>query len=459
MRNRRLFCPLFLIGKFFLPVSAAILAFGCSSSTTTETGPLQDPNQDSQQPNSNTQPAAETLPDDSFLLMLARRDLVRVSAVTGDSDVLYTYPSVNYTFVGPPDVVGNHVILGDTRNTMNAINLDTGELDWSFRFTATDGSTSAFVCADPVCYAVDAEGLLFAIDVRIASSLQPDDDPLKPLVWYTELNTDITADADSLEHRALLVQGDYIYAATEYGDDDATATLQILDRETGALVHTIALGEIALGVPVIKDGLLLVATLTSIRAYSVDSYDLIWQTDFDGSNGLRGTNEMAVAGDIVVITSNVVNERLAVFVGLNVNTGKALWTTNSGTGDTRFSPQTDGTTIYSMKSELCSAIAFGPCSSGTPIALNPQTGDVLWGEDAKYTAEDEPLVAAGSLYFGELFESEFGSSNRFGFMAIDTATAEINLVAPQVSILYTDTPILVSNGEVFRTNVFPTYIP
>lgn len=115
-------------------------------------------------------------------------------------------------------------------------------------------------------------------------------------------------------------------------------------------------------------------------------------------------------------------------MGLNAITGEVLWTTNAGTHDNRFSPQTDGTTVYSMKSVLCAAAVFASCVKGTPIALNPQTGDVLW--DSRYSGEDEPLVAAGSLYFADLFE---GFQGRSGFMAIDKATAEINFIAREVN--------------------------
>lgn len=195
-------------------------------------------------------------------------------------------------------MVGKHVLIGDITNTLNAINLDTGKLDWEFGFSDVNGSTSAPVCADPVCYVIDAVGLLVAVDVRAASLVTTDADPLGPLLWDTSLRTD--NDADSFQRRPLMVKGNYIYATTNYVDGNANATIQILDRESGVLVHTIALGEIALGVPVVKDNLLLVATLTSIRAYSIDSYELMWQTDFDGSNDLWATNDMALAGNIIV---------------------------------------------------------------------------------------------------------------------------------------------------------------
>lgn len=457
MSNRNRFYPLCLNAKAFtVLIGALTLISGCGGGSTSDS-----PSQNSLQndsPGNNAQPAAEALSADSFLLTVSRDEIFRVSPVSGIPEVLYTLPNIGDRFVGPPDVLGNLVLIGDNNNTLHVINLDTGNLDWKQDLNVAEPrvekATSVVVCADPVCYVAGATGVLLGFnpitrEVFVAANLHTNNGG---------------GDVDSLRIRPLLVQGNYIYAATDYGNS-ASAALQILDRVSGALVKRIALGDVAMGVPVLKDNLILVATQTSINAYSTDSYQLIWQSDFDGSNGLSGTGDMAVAGDIVVVTSDDVGNRYGsdgrVFVGVSVNTGELLWTANAGVETGKFSPQTDGTTIFTAQSHVCAGtFSVGTCKSGFPIALKPETGQVLWDTTKwRYVVKGEPLVAAGSLYFGKLQETHPDTPKRFGFIAIDKATAEINYHAPQVDTLYTTTPILVNNGKVHRADHYPVYKP
>lgn len=423
-------------------ISASLTILGCGGGST-DKGLSQNSNQ-----NSPSVSATEVLSNDSFLITTSRQELIRVSPLTGASELLYTLP-YDLKFALPPDVVDNHVIVGASDNTLNAINLSTGGVDWDIQLNDSvdaRGMTSPVACANPVCYVISAPGTLFAINVRS-----------KAVIWKTSLHTSSGA-AGSLVGRPLLVQGNYIYAATNH-DTGASAAVQILDRNTGARVHTIALQEFAIAVPVLEDNRLLVATETSLRAYSTDSFELIWQTSFDGTNGLYGTSNMAVARNTIVIVANDprfnYDSEGQVFVGLNASTGKVLWTTNAGTTNSYFSPQTDGFSIFSMRSRICNLT----CTSGSPIALNPQNGRALWAgfpADVDYIGRQVPLVAAGSLYFSDL--NEIGGDRR-GFMSIDQVTTEIDFHAPQINSLFTNTPILVNDGKVFRTIDFPTYIP
>jgi len=275
------------------------------------------------------------------------------------------------TFLGPPEVIADQIIVTADDNTLNAINLNTRELDWERTLGRSNarGDASAVVCANPICYASGESGTIGTIDIRTQEPL-----------WSASLHSEGRSD-EVIRVRPLLVAGDFVYAGTDYANNDEPL-LQIFNRHTGDSVRKLQLDESLRSVPVIAGDNILVSTLSSVRAYNKDTYDFVWRTDFDDLDNLFRTSDMALAGDVVVIVAFTQNPSdRQIFVGIDINTSAVLWTQDAGTQDSLYSPQTDGTNIYSNSSEICAAVIVGPCDNGSPIALRADTGEVIWSTE------------------------------------------------------------------------------
>jgi len=420
-----------------------ILLGSCSSESSVNTGPATvattDPAAVNPQANLQAAPVAGgQLNDSSILIVPADEELYKVNALTGDAELLHEL-ALGLQFKAPVDVVGNTVVATATDNTMNGIDINTGELLWEATLGATDfgGGQSSPVCAGEVCYANGSGGDIGAINIRTQQTL-----------W---------SKSDRRTRYRLFV-GDYIIAAGDYYESNRSAIV-VLNRHDGSEQHSFQLNDIAWARPRVYGSMLFVPTEGSLQAYDINTWQLVWNSPFFGEQGFYRTGNLTFAGNVVAFTTSIettgddsVDEY--VLVGLDVNTGALMWSVNGGEfTNYKFDPQSDGTTIYSAVSEYQSTAGY-EAKHGLPFAVDPATGNKFWqGTDE---ISDDPLVAAGQLFVTRIFDSSVGGvrDNYVGFASLDARTGAVSMRAPRVNEYDALAPVLVHNNQVHRPEPF-----
>lgn len=123
-------------------------------------------------PTTTGQPIADPPNNESFLVMTARDELIRISATTGRSRTLYELPCC-IEFNGPATLIGDKVVVTADDNTLNVIDVNTGRYVWEFGLGLYEvfGADVEAHCAPDICYAIGSGGDLFAVDVESQRSL------------------------------------------------------------------------------------------------------------------------------------------------------------------------------------------------------------------------------------------------------------------------------------------------
>jgi len=225
------------------------LIFFLLGSCSTESSITTNPSTVNPQANFPGAPAAGgQLNDDSFLIVPADEELYKVNAITGDSKVLYELP-FGIDFKAPVDVVGNTVIATASDNTMNGIDINTGEWLWEVGLGASnvERGQSSPVCAGDLCYASGSGGEFVAFNIRTQ----------KP-VW-SMFNT---------KTRYRLIVGDYIIAAGDFYESNRSAIV-VSNRHDGSELHTFDLNDIAYANPRVYGSMLFVPTEGSLQAFDL----------------------------------------------------------------------------------------------------------------------------------------------------------------------------------------------
>lgn len=411
----------------------SILLGSCSSESSVTSGPATV----NSQANFQGAPAAGgQLNDNSVLIVPADNELYKVNALTGDSELLHKFSS-GLNFKAPVDVVGNTIIATATDNTLNGIDINTGELLWEVGLGASDrtGGQSSPVCAGEVCYASGSGGEFGAYNV---STQQPG--------WsITDRKT-----------RYTLIVGDYVIRAGDYYESNRSAIV-VLNRHDGSEQHSIKLNDIAWGRPRVYGSMLFVPTEGTLEAYDISTWQLVWKAPFFGEQGFYRTGNLTFAGNVVAFNTTIDTDDddsldEYVLVGLDVNSGALMWSINSGEITSyRFDPQSDGTTIYSAVSEYYSVAGYSS-KRGTPFAVDPATGNILWQSTEEIS--DDPTVAAGQLFVTRVTGSGGVGNFYSGFGSLDARNGAVSMRAPRVNDYDALAPVLVHNNQAYRPEPF-----
>ena len=387
--------------------------------------------------------------DQSYLLMTARDELFRISATTGDVKLLHELSGID--FVGPVEVVGDQIVVTTDDNALNGFDLNTGSLKWEYFLGDYDtfGEVSSEFCAGTTCYAIGSGYEISAVNVEDEKT-----------IWFKDFVTEEKEIGWSATV-SLSVIGDYVFVVGDF-DTTRNSTLTILNRETGSVVNKIAFNDYVFSTPRLIGSSIIVPTDNSLRAYNVNTMDLLWQTGFNGENGLRRVFPLTVAGNVVSFVSLVDNDNddradRWVLVAVDAGSGSILWTHDAGDAEgLRFNPQSDGTTIYAVEAEDSNTLGYQQ-KEGKPFAVDAATGRLVWKNDS-VDAKHEPLVAAGHLYFGDMFVGAAVGNSYSGFTAMDKHTGKVVMGALNLSSPYTEAPVMVHNNKIYRPDPWPSYI-
>lgn len=387
----------------------------------------------------------EQMNEDSYLLTTNDEELYRVSAATGASVLLHEFP-LGIEFLEPVDVVDNMVIATANDNTINGINATTGEFLWEYGLGRYDvfGDESTAICVNPICYAVGSGDELSALNVVNEN-----------LLWGFDLRS-VSSNAIDEIGPAMSVGEDHVYIVGNFANIGAS-TLLVFDRHTGDIVERINLDGYRSSEAKQVGSTLLIPTWESLLAYDTDTWTPLWSTNFNGeNNGLYRTYSLVVAGNVVAFSSAAettgdddLDKRFT--VGVDINTGSIIWTVDSGDfSGLRFDPQSDGTNFYTAYTVYSSLGGFRQ-KKGYPMAIDAQTGSVLWKHD-RLNVSYEPLAAAGHLFFHDAFvPSIFTGFDDYysGFTGLNMNTGQVVMTAPGVRTIYSSTPTLVHNNKVY----------
>ncbi len=406
-------------------------------------------------PTTTGQPLADPPNSESFLVMTASDELIRISATTGQSRTLYELPCC-IDFNGPATLIGDKVVVTADDNTLNVIDVNTGQYLWEFWLGLDEifGADVEAYCAPDICYAIGTGGDLFAVDVESQRSL-----------WsHSFLAGPGLLGVDSQLTQSIMIADDRVYVVGNY-EYEQTSSLTIMNRFTGEVALSFELNDYAWASPRLVGSILVVPTARSLRAYDNQSMRLLWETDFNGLNfGLYGTSPVAVAGNVIAFDSFVETNGDDFFderrlVAVDINSGAILWTVNSGDADGfRFNPESDGVNFYGAVTEYGNVGGFRT-KQGRPFAVNAQSGQIVWKSPENginITAKDSPLAAAGLLYFTDAYHYNENHDQHSGMVVVDARNGASIMLANMPTI-YQSPPIMVHNNKVIRPQPWPGY--
>lgn len=204
------------------------------------------------------------------------------------------------------------------------------------------------------------------------------------------------------------------------------------------------------GWPSLADDLLLI-NADGLHAINTQTLGSAWVLE------VGGISDRAVVGDVVVAhTLDSSNSTLPAqtIIGIDRQSGTVLWSqpggiAGSGLGPYLFNPTTDGRLIYTSFGKTCQAAG---CISGSPMALNPIDGTIVWkNDDISVRQIKSPIVVKEHLIYDEAWTFEDG----VGVYALNPADGATQWVLP--SFRPQTSLTLFNGGAVVRSNSVPGF--
>jgi len=416
---------------------------GSGPDSTGQPGPIIEPTIDPQPLSTTNLPALKTLTDDSFLIGTTILGQMRIyNPFSGQggkfSDLADIGSFVQYK--RSVEVVDDLIISIADDNTLNAIDIRTGDYLWDINLGSFGRAVGLIspappVCDAGICYVMGAFGDLVAIDIRRGTT-----------IWNTPL---FPNDENPLRTYRLLVTKDRIFSGAfrfSSVSGDVEPTLYAVSRETGAIEKRLPPGRATLA------GDLLLISGEGLHAYDFDTLEPVWFND------LNLVSDATVVGDIVVVNAAEKNTPIITaqrVIGLNRLDGSILWSQQAGTAQSIFTPTTDGRLIYTGFGETCS---LANCVGGYPMALNPADGSIVWTNDSVTLKQEQaPVVVEGHLFYNEVFAAvNINGDISFptGPASLDSSDGSIDWVSLDGPTFFSLTAII--NGVAVRSIDHPS---
>ncbi len=195
--------------------------------------------------------------------------------------------------------------------------------------------------------------------------------------------------------------------------------------------------------------------LLLVYIHSNSSLIVTTQSDFSGLSipVVIGQTVVAVIADI---ENQYVDTDLGI-AGMNISTGEVIWANRMPLLNGSL-PATDGRLVITEQHAATEndSLAFQRTPT-FPRALRPADGSLVWEHNFNIgRARVLPLAVPGHLFY-----TTFGSPAGSGVTAIDSSTGRINWAATDgfaetISRLSGPVLVLVHDGQVYRTEEFPT---
>ena len=390
--------------------------------------------------------------ESSFLLTTNETRLYKLSPVTGRSEEIITFGG-GIEFVEPLDVIGDTVYSTADDNTINAIDLETGELLWDVLLGKAYFSEypSGVVCDSETCWARGSTGVMMAVSAT--------DGTVK---WSRPLHPNGAGNENELNGSDLLVTSDRIYQSiykhgTSLFPDVVEPSFIVIDRNDGSIIKQMDLEYTAYGVPSVIGDTLLISTWGEVLAYGKNSFELLWRINDPAHVYTTAT----VVGNVFAVGVSDANDHY--IVGFDLNSGQQLWAVPAGSSDNAYSSTTDGTLVYAMVGERDTSTYYTPPGEAA-MAINPADGSIVWIKDGLSFARN-PLVAFGHAYYGFYWDvlDEQANRNPDGLTSVNARTGDVEWVNSRLDTpgvdWFTTTPVLVHEGVSYRTSFYPDVMP
>ena len=369
-------------------------------------------------------------PGDGYLLATVEDALARVAIDGSASELLASIGDVD--LVGVPDVIDGLVVVGAGDNTVNGLDLATGEFLWETvlgerRFGATE--VTATTCVPGLCLAGGENGVLMAVDPASGA-----------MAWGLPLRPDGSLE-DYLYLSTPVVVGDRVYVSTDDGGfaDDVQPRLYVLGLYSGEVLGSVALDGPG-GTPVFADdGTLLLRAGGVLSAFDPDTLQTRWRVEVGRSTD-PGTGGNVVAVHVDGETTGDVNSSI---VALDLATGAVLWLADGGSDQTLFPPIVAGSAVYGSRDNACE---LPNCHSGYPVALDAATGETLWQDYDTVRVRGAPTLVGNLLVYPDLVPVGTAPAGEPGMGAIDVRDGSVRWTRPELDFGVGGPVFVAANG-------------
>lgn len=388
------------------------------------------------------------LNDDSYMLAVGRKEVYKVSALTGLTDRVFASQSTGpWGFLSPADVIDDVAIISATDNTLNAVDLKSGSFLWELSLGDGGGELpSVPSCSSSHCLVIGGDNVLRAVEPATAS-----------VIWATSLDLN-SGSLRATGFRHPLVTRELIYVATDY--EGAEYRLNIYSRGNGRLQSSVPFSKQIYAAPTILNDRMLVVAEDQFIALDLTDFSVLWQNMF------VGMSIPAIVGRTAVITiQDGLNNYIPTKFGtaaIDIDTGQILWVEPGPALNYTYRPSSDSSMILTLRPEeqliLPGATVVSP-EAGVPVAIRASDGAQLWEHEGIGHTDSEPLVVPGFVFVPHFYSIQ---NRSLGLAAIDSRTGAIKWFensgfAGDVSRQVRET-ILVHGGRVYRSEEFPTVL-
>lgn len=366
-----------------------------------------------------------------FVLASKDDQIVRVAPDLSAHAVVIAFGS--YIDVESLAIVGGTIYAGAEDNSVNAIDLATGALEWESPLGRFENSTLAepeVVIRDSYAYAAGLNGLFASIELATGAHQ-----------WGYAMSPTGQTDSYYSQIGKPLVTADRIYIGTH--DSLETNYLHAIDRATGARIWRLELADAMSGTPQLAGNTLLVPA-GDLHAMDPATGAIRWT--FPQYELTRGASTPVVAGDVVLVqgATDVADGRLYC---LELATGALRWSIDAGNDYAGvYTPLVMNGVVFGVYERGSSQWPFG---NGLPFLADLATGAVIW-RNADVSVETSPVWANGRLYFhGQNFKGTGGIDNNVGLLALDATTGAFVALDNYFRYSRSVRPIVVATNGVF----------
>jgi outer membrane protein assembly factor BamB len=391
-------------------------------------------------PDGAAQGIATALQGDTSLnrLVLANKggQILKIDVSTGSHEAFFTFEDV---IVSSMTVVNDVLYAGATDNSMNAIDLQNGQLLWDVPLTEYENTVLAdpdVIVKDGVAYAVGQTGVLVAADAANGK-----------ILWQYFLNPSGRMDALYTMVGTPTVTADKVIIGTYF--DDRANYAHIIQKNTGKSLWVKALPEDEYGSGTLRvSGNTLLISNRVLLALDINTGSTIWE--FKPGEKDYNTGIPVVSGDKVLLqgASGLAAGKLFC---LNLSNGQKIWEIDAGISRAEgFTPTVVGDVVIGVEEQ---GSAFGGFYSlkGNPFVADIATGKIIW-KNADIFVATSPVYANGRLFFhGHNPKLEGTAENRSGLMCLDAANGEFLWLNNYFAYSDVIPPIVIGDNGVFRT--------
>lgn len=382
---------------------------------------------------------------DSYLIAATSRDVYKISALTGNTERIYEngVAGATWQFLSPADVVNDVALLSATDNTLNAIDISSGSFLWELSLGDSFRGLNPSVpsCSSTLCYLVGGGNDLIAVDPSNAS-----------IVWSTSLDLN-NGQLQATDFRHPLITDQLIYVGVDYGD--GSYSLNVYSRTDGRLHSSVQFAKQIYGTPTIHDDKLLIVAEDVFYALDLETFSVLWQTEF------TGLSIPALVGNTAVVSirddiDQYVSTKFGT-VGISLDTGRVVWALEGTPWNSVYRPSSDDSIVIALEPADPTILSLTGTTFGIPNGIRASDGANVWTHTNIGRTEYVPLVVPGHLFFVTYVNAQ---TTQQGITSMNSRTGAINWFentgfAEEVNRYSTET-MLVHDGEVYRSEEFPT---